>query len=73
VAEADGNPVPQAARERALALAQAAEPSSFSSPHDDLAAVRRMELEALHGFVMRRAVPHRRLRWCRRVLAWLGR
>ncbi len=58
VAEADGNPVPQAARERALTLAQAAEPGSFSSLHDDLVAGRRMELEALHGFVVRRAAQH---------------
>jgi 2-dehydropantoate 2-reductase len=58
VAEADGNPVPQTAQERALALAQAAEPGSFSSLHDDLVAGRRMELEALHGFVVRRAAQH---------------
>jgi 2-dehydropantoate 2-reductase len=58
VAEADGSPVPQAARDRALALAQAAEPASFSSLHDDLVAGRRMELEALHGFVVRRAAEH---------------
>jgi 2-dehydropantoate 2-reductase len=58
VAEAEGRPVPQAARERALALAQAAEPGSFSSLHDDLVAGRRMELEALHGFVVRRAARH---------------
>ena len=58
VAEADGNPVPQAAQERALALAQAVEPGSFSSLHDDLVAGRRMELEALHGFVVRRAAQH---------------
>ena len=58
VAEADGTPVPQAAQERALALAQAAEPGSFSSLHDDLVAGRRMELEALHGYVVRRAAQH---------------
>jgi 2-dehydropantoate 2-reductase len=58
VAEADGNPVPQAAQQRALALAQVAEPGSFSSLHDDLVAGRRMELEALHGFVVRRAAHH---------------
>jgi 2-dehydropantoate 2-reductase len=58
VAEADGHPVPQAAQERALALAQAVEPGSFSSLHDDLVAGRRMELEALHGFVVRRAAQH---------------
>jgi len=58
VAEADGSPVPQTAQERALALAQAVEPGSFSSLHDDLVAGRRMELEALHGFVVRRAAEH---------------
>ena len=58
VAEADGTPVPPAAQQRALALAQAAEPGSFSSLHDDLVAGRRMELEALHGFVVRRAAQH---------------
>jgi 2-dehydropantoate 2-reductase len=58
VAAADGTPVPQAAQERALALAQAAEPGSFSSLHDDLVAGRRMELDALHGFVVRRAAQH---------------
>ena len=50
--------MPQAAQERALALAQAAEPGSFSSLHDDLVAGRRMELETLHGFVVRRAAQH---------------
>jgi len=58
VAEADGSPVPQVAQDRALALAQAIEPGSFSSLHDDLVAGRRMELEALHGFVVRRAAQH---------------
>jgi 2-dehydropantoate 2-reductase len=58
VAEADGTPVPQPAQERALALAQAVEPGSFSSLHDDLVAGRPMELEALHGFVVRRAAQH---------------
>jgi 2-dehydropantoate 2-reductase len=58
VAEADGNPVPQTARERVLALAQAIEPGSFSSLYDDLVAGRPMELEALHGFVVRRAAQH---------------
>jgi 2-dehydropantoate 2-reductase len=58
VAEADGHPVPQAAQDRALAMAQAIEPGSFSSLHDDLVAGRRMELEALHGFIVRRAAEH---------------
>jgi 2-dehydropantoate 2-reductase len=58
VAEADGTPLPPAAKERALTLAQSVEPGSFSSLHDDLVAGRRMELEALHGFVVRRAAEH---------------
>jgi 2-dehydropantoate 2-reductase len=58
VAEADGHPVPQAAQDRALAMAQAIEPGSFSSLHDDLVAGRRMELDALHGFIVRRAAEH---------------
>jgi len=58
VAEADGIPVPPAAQQRALAMAQGVEPGSFSSLHDDLVAGRRMELEALHGFVVRRAAEH---------------
>jgi 2-dehydropantoate 2-reductase len=58
VAEADGSPVPPAARQRALAMAQSVEPGSFSSLHDDLVAGRRMELEALHGFVVRRGADH---------------
>jgi 2-dehydropantoate 2-reductase len=58
VAEADGHPIPQPAQDRALALARAIEPGSFSSLHDDLVAGRRMELDALHGFIARRAAEH---------------
>jgi 2-dehydropantoate 2-reductase len=58
VAEADGTPVPLAAQERALTMAQSVEPGSFSSLHDDLVAGRGMELDALHGFVVRRAAEH---------------
>jgi len=58
VAEADGSPVPQAAQDDALAVAQAIAPGSFSSLHDDLVAGRRMELEALHGFVVRPPAQH---------------
>ena len=58
MAEADGTPVPKAARDGAMALAQAIEPGSFSSLHDDLVAGRAMELEGLHGFVVRRAAQH---------------
>jgi len=59
VAEADGSPLPAAAQERALALAQSVEPASFSSLHDDLVSGRRMELEAPHGLVVRRAAERR--------------
>jgi 2-dehydropantoate 2-reductase len=38
VAAADGSPIPAAAQQRALALAQSVEPGSFSSLHDDLVA-----------------------------------
>jgi 2-dehydropantoate 2-reductase len=55
VAAADGTPVPPGAQEQALSLAQNLEPGGFSSLHDDLVAGRRMELDALHGFVVRRA------------------
>ena len=59
MAEADGSPVPQAAQDSALALAQAIQPGSFSSLHDDLVAGHPMELEALHGFVgASRAAQH---------------
>jgi 2-dehydropantoate 2-reductase len=58
VAAADGSPVPADARQRALALAQSVEPGSLSSLHDDLVAGRRLELEALHGLVVRRAAGH---------------
>jgi 2-dehydropantoate 2-reductase len=58
VAEADGTPLPSTAQQRALTMAQSVEPGSFSSLHDDLVAGRRMELESLHGFVVRRAAEH---------------
>jgi ketopantoate reductase len=66
VAQADGSPVPQAARDSAVAPAQTIEPAGFSSPHDDLAAGRRMEPEAPHGFVARRAAQHDLAAPCRR-------
>jgi 2-dehydropantoate 2-reductase len=58
VAAADGTPVPQSAQEQALQIAQGLEPGGFSSLHDDLVAGRPMELDALHGFVVRRAEAH---------------
>lgn len=58
VAAADGTPVPSADQQRAVSIAQAIEPGNFSSLHDDLVRGRPMELEALHGFVVRRAAEH---------------
>jgi 2-dehydropantoate 2-reductase len=58
VAAADGHPVPPTAQEGIVTAGQTVEPGSFSSLHDDLVAGRRMELEALHGFVVRRASEH---------------
>ena len=58
VAAAEGHPLPEAARQRALDLGRSVEAGGFSSLHDDLVAGRRMELEALHGFVVRRAAEH---------------
>ena len=56
--DTDGTPLPSTAQQRALTMAQSVEPGSFSSLHDDLVAGRRMELESLHGFVVRRAAKH---------------
>jgi 2-dehydropantoate 2-reductase len=56
VAEADGRPLPPAVVQ--LALAQGLVPGGFSSLPDDLVAGPRMELEALHGFVVRRAAAY---------------
>ncbi|HKF00117.1 MAG TPA: 2-dehydropantoate 2-reductase [Actinomycetes bacterium] len=58
VAAAERHPLPPPVRERALATARALEPGGRSSLHDDLVAGRRMELETLHGFVVRRAAEH---------------
>ncbi len=58
VAAAEGTPVPAAVEQRMLTTAQNVEPGGFSSLHDDLVRGRRMELEALHGFVVRRAAGH---------------
>jgi ketopantoate reductase len=52
---ADGTPVPPSAQPQAIAMAQSLEPGAFSSLHNDLVAGRPMELDALHGFVVRRA------------------
>lgn len=54
-AAADGVAVPAGAVEERLAFAERLEAESYSSLHDDLVAGRRMELDALHGALVRRA------------------
>ncbi len=58
VAAALGLGIPSDAVERHLSLAQRLAPHSRSSLYDDLAAGRRLELEALHGTVVRLAREH---------------
>ncbi len=58
VAKAEGVDLLNDAVERALAFAQALEPGSFSSLYDDMTRGKRMELEALHGTVVRLAHQH---------------
>ncbi len=52
---AEGIPLPDDLVERHLAFASDLEADSFSSLHHDLTTGRRMELDALHGTVVRRA------------------
>ena len=58
LAAAEGVPIPVEVREQVLAATQASDPQGTSSLHNDLAHGRRMELEALHGLVVRRAASH---------------
>jgi 2-dehydropantoate 2-reductase len=58
VAAAEGVELAEDAVDRHEAFARGLEPGSFSSLHDDLVRGRRMELEALHGSVVRRAGVH---------------
>jgi 2-dehydropantoate 2-reductase len=58
VAAAEGVELEEGAAERHEAFARALEPGSLSSLHDDLVRGTRMELEALHGSVVRRAGAH---------------
>lgn len=58
VAKAEGVNLRNDAVERALAFALELEPGSFSSLHDDKTRGKRMELEALHGTVVRLAHQH---------------
>jgi 2-dehydropantoate 2-reductase len=58
VAAAEGVQLDEHAMDRHEAFARSLEPASFSSLHDDLVRGHRMELEALHGSVVRRANVH---------------
>jgi 2-dehydropantoate 2-reductase len=58
VAATDGVALADDALERHESFARGLEPGSFSSLHDDLVGGRRMELDALHGSVVRRAAAH---------------
>jgi 2-dehydropantoate 2-reductase len=58
LAAAEGVPLPVEVREQVLAGTQASDSQGTSSLHNDLAHGRRMELEALHGLVVRRAANH---------------
>ncbi len=58
VAAAEGVPLPPETVDRHLSFAQRLEPDARSSLHHDLALGRRLELEALHGTVVRLARQH---------------
>ena len=55
VAKAEGIDLGEGAVERHAAFAQGLEPDSFSSLYNDMTGGRRMELESLHGELVRRA------------------
>jgi 2-dehydropantoate 2-reductase len=58
VAAAEGIELPPDAVKRHSDFAERLEPTGYSSLYDDLSNGRRMELEALHGAVVRRALHH---------------
>lgn len=58
VAGAEGIELPRDTPERHARFAESLEPGGYSSLYDDLTVGRRMELEALHGTVVRRARRH---------------
>ncbi len=58
VARAEGVAVPEGAVEERLAFARSLEPDTHSSLHHDLVTGGRMELDALHGAVVRMADRH---------------
>jgi 2-dehydropantoate 2-reductase len=58
VAAAEGIELPDDTGDRHATFAESLEPTGYSSLYDDLTHGRRMELEALHGTVVRRARRH---------------
>jgi 2-dehydropantoate 2-reductase len=58
LARAEGVDLPDDTAQRIAVVAQAIEPTGLSSLHHDLVAGRRMELESLHGEVVRRSRAH---------------
>ena len=58
VATAVGVAIPPGSAEERMAFAQALPPEALSSLHDDLVAGRRIELDALHGTMLRLADRH---------------
>jgi 2-dehydropantoate 2-reductase len=58
LARAEGVPLGDDAIEQQIAFAEALAPDSYSSLHHDLVSGRRMELEALHGVVVRWSRRH---------------
>jgi 2-dehydropantoate 2-reductase len=58
VAAADGIELPADSPDRHARFAESLEPSGYSSLYDDLTNGRRMEVEALHGTIVRRARRH---------------
>jgi 2-dehydropantoate 2-reductase len=58
VGRAEGVPLPEDLVDRTVATFQSLDPGAFSSLHHDLTHGRRMELEALHGTVVRLARKH---------------
>jgi 2-dehydropantoate 2-reductase len=58
VAAAEGVELPLDTADRHAHFAQGLEPTGYSSLYDDLSSGRRMELEALHGTIVRRARKH---------------
>jgi 2-dehydropantoate 2-reductase len=58
VASASGTTLPPDTADRHVAFAMDLEPGGLSSLHFDLTHGRRMELEALHGTMVRRAAEH---------------